>query len=74
MRLGCTGWPGVGSCWQGDVALPGQGLSMPRQVKGMQAVPPLLPGCGAERKAQSSVEQGVRACSTKLWSVLPLII
>lgn len=42
---------------------------MPRQVE-----PAPLPGCGAERKAQHSVEQRARAYSTKLWSVLPLII
>lgn len=47
---------------------------MPRQVEGVQAEPAPLPGCGAERKAQGSVEQGARACSIKLWSVLPLII
>lgn len=47
MRRGCSGWPGAGSCWQEDVALPGQGLSVPRQVE-----PAPLPGCGSESTVQ----------------------
>lgn len=39
------------------MALPGQGLSLPRQVEGVWVESAPLPGGGAERKAQLSVEQ-----------------
>lgn len=40
----------------------------------MRALPAPLLGCGAERKARLGTEQGARARSAGLWSVLPLVV
>uniref|UniRef100_A0A8C0BUS2 Carboxyl-terminal PDZ ligand of neuronal nitric oxide synthase protein n=1 Tax=Buteo japonicus TaxID=224669 RepID=A0A8C0BUS2_9AVES len=45
-----------------------------RQVEGVRALPAPLLGCGAERKARLGTEQGARARSAGLWSVLPLVV